>query len=287
MDAFSLLSKTKIDCLDKGFVEIVDVMPRIIPDGQTCDYAIAQMARVSYGQGTKSVNEDKGLIRYLLRHNHTSPFEGVDFKLHMKMPIFIARQMIRHRTVSLNEISGRYSVMKDEFYIPDVEDLRKQSTTNKQGGEEAFAKESSQEFVDKIDSNCKDAYAFYLQMLDAGVSREQARMVLPLNLYTEWYWKQNLHNLLHLLSLRADAHAQKEIRVYADAILELITPLVPWTIEAWNDYHSMRGAMSLTKLEVEAISNSDIKGTIPEIRSENKRESQEWKVKAEKLFPSK
>jgi thymidylate synthase (FAD) len=103
MDAFSLLSKTKIDCLDKGFVEIVDVMPRIIPDGQTCDYAIAQMARVSYGQGTKSVNEDKGLIRYLLRHNHTSPFEGVDFKLHMKMPIFIARQMIRHRTVSLNE----------------------------------------------------------------------------------------------------------------------------------------------------------------------------------------
>jgi len=286
MDAFSLLSKTKIDCLDKGFVEIVDVMPRIIPDGQTCDYAIAQMARVSYGQGTKSVNEDKGLIRYLLRHNHTSPFEGIDFKLHMKMPIFIARQMIRHRTVSLNEISGRYSVMKDEFYIPDVEDLRKQSTTNKQGGEEAFDKESSQEFVDKINLNCKDAYSLYLQMLDAGVSREQARMVLPLNLYTEWYWKQNLHNLLHLLSLRADAHAQKEIRVYADAILELITPLVPWTIEAWNDYHPMREAISLTKLEKDAISNSNLQGNLAEIASENKREQSEWQAKIKELFPS-
>jgi len=286
MDAFSLLSKTKIDCLDKGFVEIVDVMPRIIPDGQTCDYAIAQMARVSYGQGTKSVNEDKGLIRYLLRHNHTSPFEGIDFKLHMKMPIFIARQMIRHRTVSLNEISGRYSVMKDEFYIPDVEDLRKQSTTNKQGGEEAFDKESSQEFVDKINLNCKDAYSLYLQMLDAGVSREQARMVLPLNLYTEWYWKQNLHNLLHLLSLRADAHAQKEIRVYADAILELITPLVPWTIEAWNDYHPMREAISLTKLEKDAISNSNLQGNLAEIASENKREQAEWQAKIKELFPS-
>ena len=286
MDAFSLLSKTKIDCLDKGFVEIVDVMPRIIPDGQTCDYAIAQMARVSYGQGTKSVNEDKGRIRYLLRHNHTSPFEGIDFKLHMKMPIFIARQMIRHRTVSLNEISARYSVMKDEFYIPDVEDLRKQSTTNKQGGEETFDKESSQEFVDKIDLNCKDAYSLYLQMLDAGVSREQARMVLPLNLYTEWYWKQNLHNLLHLLSLRADAHAQKEIRVYADAILELITPLVPWTIEAWNDYHPMREAISLTKLEKDAISNSNLQGNLAEIASENKREQAEWQAKIKELFPS-
>jgi thymidylate synthase (FAD) len=261
-------------------------MPRIIPDGQTCDYAIAQMARVSYGQGTKSVNEDKGLIRYLLRHNHTSPFEGIDFKLHMKMPIFIARQMIRHRTVSLNEISGRYSVMKDEFYIPDVEDLRKQSTTNKQGGEEVFDKESSQEFVDKINLNCKDAYSLYLQMLDAGVSREQARMVLPLNLYTEWYWKQNLHNLLHLLSLRADAHAQKEIRVYADAILELITPLVPWTIEAWNDYHPMREAISLTKLEKDAISNSNLQGNLAEIASENKREQAEWQAKIKELFPS-
>lgn len=286
MDAFSLLSKTKIDCLDKGFVEIVDVMPRIVPDGQTCDYAITQMARVSYGQGTKSVNEDKGLIRYLLRHRHTSPIESIDFKLHLKMPIFVARQIFRHRSSSANEVSGRYSVMKDEFYIPDVEDLRKQSTTNKQGGEEVFDKETSQEFVDKIDLNCKDAYSLYLQMLDVGISREQARMVLPLNLYTEFYWKQNLHNLLHLLSLRADAHAQKEIRVYADAILELITPLVPWTIEAWNDYHSMRGAINLTKLEKDAISNSNLQGNLAEIASENKREQAEWQAKIKELFPS-
>jgi thymidylate synthase (FAD) len=582
MDAFSLLSKTKIDCLDKGFVEIVDVMPRIIPDGQTCDYAICQAARVSYGQGTKSVNEDKGLIRYLMRHSHTTPNEMIDFKFLMKMPLFIARQMFRHRTAclsgdsllyfdepaaiknnkrksrrmsiyelydkwhngakpikgrwgknvifplrkqlskmnlrscdeitgeikhtnvtdiwqtglkdvfeveldngyklkmtkdhlcltkdgwftleeatnlkvginncvtwmdkhalfavngtlcyqdknwlaekrsmglsimqiandadisyhsirkylkkfdlqyvskeksalsgkaqkgqkrngirkkplsqehinniklarsgsnsnfwndflsiknvrhenkklpktrklvrtfskikkitylgkemtydlsvsgpfhnfvcngfivhnSVNEISGRYSVMKDEFYIPDVEDLRKQSTTNKQGGEEAFDKESSQEFVDKIDLSCKDAYSVYLQMLDAGVSREQARMILPLNLYTEFYWKQDLHNLLHLLSLRADAHAQKEIRVYADAILELITPLVPWTIEAWNDYHPMREAISLTKLEKDAISNSNLQGNLAEIASENKREQAEWQAKIKELFPS-
>lgn len=675
MDAFSLLSKTKIDCLDKGFVEIVDVMPRIIPDGQTCDYAIAQMARVSYGQGTKSVNEDKGLIRYLLRHNHTSPFEGIDFKLHMKMPIFIARQMIRHRTAclsgdallyfdepaaikkgkrksrrmsirefhkkwhqgakpiktvlgnetvvplkerlaqmnirscdeftgeikhtkvtdiwetgvkdvfeielengyklkmtkdhlcftedgwftleqatnlrisrssrvvwndvhtnfavngvpcyqdkkwlqekrnmnlsiqqiaqeanisyhsirkylkkynlqfsskeksilsgkvqkgtkrgtikrnplsqqalnniriarsgsnsnfwkggisierenigrwttensskifardnykcvlcennrnlnahhidpvwhnvkkaydlnnlitvccvchkrlhsnnlelsfieyylknnlnkfwndfscvkharhknkklptstklirtfskikqityigkemtydlsvvgpfhnfvcngfivhnSLNEISGRYSVMKDEFYIPHPEDIRKQSSTNKQGSDGFIDDNMAQKFSDKIDFSCRDAYSLYLQMLDTGVSREQARMVLPLNLYTEWYWKQNLHNLLHLLSLRADAHAQKEIRVYADAILEIITPLVPWTIEAWNDYHPMREAISLTKLEKDAISNSNLQGNLAEIASENKREQAEWQAKIKKLFPS-
>ena len=283
MDAIDLVSVKEIQCLDKGFVKLIDVMPRIVPDGQTCDYAIAQMARVSYGQGTKSINEDKSLIRYLLRHNHTSPFEGIDFKLHLKMPIFIARQIFRHRTSSVNEISGRYSVMKDEFYIPDINDLRKQSTINKQGGEEILDKNVAQEFVDQIESNCKNAYSAYLQMLDAGIAREQARMVLPLNLYTEFYWKQDLHNLLHLLSLRADAHAQKEIRAYADAILKLITPLVPWTTEAWNDYHPMRGAMKLTRLEVKSLSESlkdNIdKSKLSDIGSDNKREQAEWQHK--------
>lgn len=284
MDAFSLLSTTKIDCLDKGFVQIIDVMPREIPEGQTCDYAIAQMARVSYGQGTKSINEDKGLIHYLLRHAHTSPFEGIEFKFHMKMPIFIARQAIRHRTVSLNEISGRYSVMKDEFYIPLSEDIRKQSTTNKQGSDGIIDKDISQQFVNQIENNCRDAYDLYLKMLDSGVAREQARMILPLNLYTEWYWKQNLHNLLHFLSLRADAHAQFEIRVYADAILKLIESLVPWTIEAWNKYHPMREAIKLTKLEIDAL--NDITKNIsevPNIKTDNKREQAEWKEKAKKL----
>jgi thymidylate synthase (FAD) len=285
MDALDLVPVKEIQCLNKGFVKLIDVMPRIVPDGQTCDYAIAQMARVSYGAGTKSVSEDKGLIRYLLRHSHTSPIEAIDFKFAIKMPLFIARQMFRHRTSSVNEISGRFSVMKDEFYIPAVENLRKQSTTNKQGGDELLEPDIAQDFVDKIDLNCKDCYSIYLQMLDAGISREQARMILPLNLYTEFYWKQNLHNLLHLLALRADSHAQQEIRAYAEAILKLISPLVPWTIEAWNDYHPMRGAMKLTSLEKDALFNSDIDGSsVLDIDSKNQREAQEWCSKREHLF---
>lgn len=477
MDALDLVPQKQINCLDKGFVKLVDVMPRVIPDGATCDYAIAQMARVSYGAGTKSVNEDKGLIRYLLRHAHTSPFEGVEFKFHMRMPIFIARQAIRHRTAclsgdsllyfdepaaikngkrksrrisisefykkwhkgaspiktiwgskiaiplkerlsemnlrscdeitgeikhtkvtdiwetgtkdvfevelkngyklkmtkdhlcltedgwftleqatnlntnkrghvvwnnlhtnfavngilcckdkklirtfskikqityigkemtydlsvsghfhnfvcngfivhnSLNEISGRYSMMKDEFYIPSPENIRKQSQTNKQGGDESIDIDLAKEFSEKIELECKDCYSIYLQMLDAGVAREQARMILPLNLYTEWYWKQDLHNLLHFLALRADSHAQQEIRVYAEAIIELITPLVPWTIEAWNDYHSMRGAIKLTRLEKEALNNSNIcYNDILDVDSKNAREKQEWLSKKEELF---
>lgn len=280
MDALDLALIKEIKCLDNGFVKLIDVMPRIVPDGQTCDYAIAQMARVSYGSGTKSVNEDKGLIRYLLRHSHTSPFEGVEFKLHIKLPIFVARQMIRHRTVSLNEISGRYSIMKDEFYIPSVDNLRLQSKTNKQGGDEILSEDIAKEFVEKIEMESADCYSIYLQMIDAGVSREQARMILPLNLYTEWYWKQNLHNLLHFLALRADNHAQQEIRVYAEAIIKLITQLVPWTIEAWNDYHPMREALKITKLEKEALINSNINlDQICDIESDNKREKQEWNEK--------
>lgn len=280
MDALDLALIKEIKCLDNGFVKLIDVMPRIVPDGQTCDYAIAQMARVSYGSGTKSVNEDKGLIRYLLRHSHTSPFEGVEFKLHIKLPIFVARQMIRHRTVSLNEISGRYSIMKDEFYIPSVDNLRMQSKTNKQGGDEILSEDIAKEFVEKIEMESADCYSIYLQMIDAGVSREQARMILPLNLYTEWYWKQNLHNLLHFLALRADNHAQQEIRVYAEAIIKLITQLVPWTIEAWNDYHPMREALKITKLEKEALINSNINlDQICDIESDNKREKQEWNEK--------
>ena len=287
MDAFDLVPTKEISCLDKGFVKLIDVMPRIIPDGQTCDYAVAQMARVSYGDGTKSINEDKGLIRYLMRHSHTSPFEGVVFKFHMKLPVFVARQMIRHRSSSLNEISGRYSVMKDEFYFPSPDEIRQQSKTNKQGGTEPLDTEVAKEFCDKIKQDAYDCYAVYLKMLDAGVAREQARMILPLNLYTEWYWKQDLHNLLHLLALRSDSHAQKEIRVYADAIIQLISPLVPWTIEAWNDYHTMRDALKLSSLEVEALSDFINQNAwqlkIPQIASDNKREQSEWREKAIEL----
>lgn len=284
MDAMDLVPNKKIQCLDLGFVELVDVMPRIVPDGQTCDYAICQMARVSYGEGTKSVNEDRGLIRYLLRHAHTSPFEGIELKFHMKMPIFIARQAIRHRTVSLNEISGRYSVMRDEFYFPSPDELRMQSKTNKQGSEGNIAQDEAENFSKIIKQQCRDSYAWYQNMLEAGVSREQARMILPLNLYTEWYWKQDLHNLLHFLALRADSHAQYEIQVYANAILDLIRPLVPHTIEAWEDYHIMRGATKLTKLEVDAIKQYNGSKTsvslVGQIDTDNKREKAEWETKA-------
>ena len=287
MDAMNLVPNKKIQCLDLGFVELIDVMPRIVPDGQTCDYAICQMARVSYGEGTKSVNEDRGLIRYLLRHAHTSPFEGIELKFHMKMPIFIARQAIRHRTVSLNEISGRYSVMRDEFYFPSPEELRMQSKTNKQGSEGNIGQEEAENFSKIIKQQCRDSYAWYQNMLEAGVSREQARMILPLNLYTEWYWKQDLHNLLHFLALRADSHAQYEIQVYANAILNLVKPLVPHTIEAWEDYNIMRGATKLTKLEVDSIkkynSENKLERSISQIDSDNKREKSEWESKAKNL----
>ena len=287
MDAFDLVPNKKISCLDLGFVELIDVMPRIIPDGQTCDYAICQMARTSYGQGTKSVNEDKGLINYLLRAAHTSPFESVEIKLHMKLPIFVARQMIRHRSSSLNEISARYSVMKDEFYFPTAEELRLQSKTNKQGSEGLLNLDQAARYVKIIEEQSKECYRWYLNMLEAGIAREQARMILPLNLYTEWYWKQDLHNLMHLMALRCDHHAQYEIQVYGNAILEIVKHLCPWTIEAWEKYHPLRGASKLTSLEVDAIKkynlNKNSLSLIADIDTTNKREQTEWHEKAKIL----
>ena len=289
-DLMDLVPNKTINCLDDiGLVQLIDVMPRIAPEGQTGDYAIAQAARVSYGDGTKSVNEDKGLIKYLMRHSHTTPTEMVVFKFRIKVPIFVSRQMCRHRMMSMNEIS-RYSVMKDEFYFPKSEDLRKQSKTNKQGSEGSLEEIQSAVFSEAIKSQCKNAYDLYLKMLDAGVAREQARMILPLNLYTEFYWKQDLHNLLHFLALRLDSHAQYEIQVYAQAMHDLIKNIVPWTIEAWEDYNIMRGATKLTRLEKEAIKkhNQEYKSSqgsrwIGNIDSENKREQAEWKAKANDL----
>lgn len=287
MDALDLVPNKKIPCLDIGFVELIDVMPRVVPDGQTCDYAICQMARTSYGQGTKSVNEDKGLINYLLRAAHTSPFESVEIKLHMKLPIFVARQMIRHRSSSLNEISARYSVMKDEFYFPTADELRLQSKTNKQGSEGLLNLDQAAKYVKIIEEQSKECYKWYLDMLEAGIAREQARMILPLNLYTEWYWKQDLHNLMHLMALRCDHHAQYEIQVYGNAILEIVKHLCPWTIEAWEKYHPLRGAAKLTSLEVDAIrkynSDKNALSLIGDIDTTNKREQTEWHDKAKRL----
>lgn len=284
-DVLTNLSKKRIDCLDKGFVELVDVMPRLVPDDdrKTADFAICQMARVSYGDGTKKISEDRGLIRYLMRHVHTTPFEGVEFKFHCKMPIFVARQWIRHRTANVNEISGRYSVLKDDFYFPDAENIRQQSKTNKQGGDTKIEVSTAQSFLEYIEGLCKDSYSHYEQVIEAGVTREQARMILPINLYTEWYWKIDLHNLFHFLGLRCDAHAQWEIRVFAEAMLSLITPIVPFAVEAWNDYHDHRSAMKLTRLEIDVIKKFLAGTIIGALDSDNKREQDEWVAKAVRL----
>lgn len=284
-DVMLNLENKTIKCLDKGFVTLVDVLPRLVPNEQkTADYAVVQMARVSYGEGTKTINEDKGLIRYLMRHNHTTPFEGVVFKFHCKLPIFCARQIIRHRTASVNEQSGRYSILKDEFFFPSKDGLRQQSVVNKQGGDEVIDEDVANQFLNCLSNVSDSSYSLYETFLNKKLSREQARMMLPVNLYTEWYWQINLHNLLHFLALRCDEHAQYETRVFAEAMLKLITPIIPVVIEAWNDYHDHRGAMKLTRLEIEALKTSIANNSkFVQIDSDNKREKQEWLAKAKNL----
>jgi len=219
----------EIPCLDHGFVRLIDVMGD--------DAAIVQAARVSYGKGTKSVTEDRGLIRYLMRHKHTSPFEMVEFKFHVKLPIFIARQWIRHRTANVNEYSGRYSEMKDEFYLPEKSQLRTQSVVNKQGrSDEKLEDDSVQIIYDKLSNSFEESYSEYKEFLELGLAREIARINLPLSNYTEWYWKIDLHNLFHFLRLRIDKHAQYEIQVYGNAIAEIVKKAVPLAWEAFEDY---------------------------------------------------
>lgn len=214
---------SEISVLDKGFVRLVDYMGN--------DARIVQSARVSYGAGTKSIREDKGLIDYLIRHKHTSPLEQVEFTFHIKLPLFVMAQLVRHRTSNLNQVSARYSVMNDDFYIP--EKIRMQDTKNKQGSVFEELNEESY-FTQLIEKNAERAYKDYEVLLEVGVAREMARMVLPQNLYTEVYWKQDLHNLLHLLKLRMDSHAQWEIQQYANAIYDIIKPIVPHTLESWE-----------------------------------------------------
>ena len=264
--------ETKV--LDHGFVALVDSMPRLVPEGQTADQAIVQAARVSYGEGTKKVNEDRGLVRYLLRHRHTTPFEMVEFKFHVAMPIFIARQWIRHRTANVNEYSARYSIVPDCFYRPSLENVRKQSTSNRQGGEESIDVKTAESFLELLEDSEK-LYGRYLELTEKGVARELARAALPVSLYTQWYWKCDLHNLLHFLSLRMDPHAQQEIRVYAEAMYELIKPICPVACEAFEEYR-MEG-LHLTKLEIEAIRSGE------PIATDNKREQREWDEKRARL----
>lgn len=273
-DVMGDASRLQIGVHEHGLVSLVDVMPRLVPIGQTADFAIVQAARVSYGEGTKQISEDRGLIRYLVRHRHTTPLEMVEFKFHQIMPIFIARQWIRHRTASVNEYSARYSVVKDRFYRPSADSVQQQSTTNKQGGDQQVDALTGDEFVKYLD-NAEAQYAGYQKLLDKGVSRELARIGLPLNVYTEWYWKIDLHNLFHFLSLRMDPHAQQEIRDYAYAMFALVRLVVPVACEAFLDYNFH--AMKLSRLEVEALRNG------APLRTDNSREVSEWEAKKQRL----
>ena len=267
-------ARWEIKVHDHGLVALCDVMPRLVPEGKTADFAIVQAARVSYGQGTKLVNEDRGLIRYLARHRHSTPFEMVEFKFHHVMPIFIARQWIRHRTANVNEYSARYSVVRDRFYKPTLDNVRQQSTTNRQGGEEPMDDATAREFLAYLD-RAEALYGDYEKLMEKGVAREQARMALPVNVYTEWYWKIDLHNLLRFLSLRMDSHAQQEIRDYASAMFALVRPIVPIAAEAFLDYDL--GGIQLTALEIEAMK------TKSPIATQNKREAAEWEAKKGRL----
>ena len=264
-------------CLDKGFVRLVDVMGD--------DSSIVQAARVSYGKGTKSVNEDRGLIRYLMRHRHTTPFEMVEFKFHIKLPIFIARQWIRHRTANVNEYSGRYSEMKDDFYLPEPEQIRHQSTMNKQGRSDENLPESQvNEIRDILQKNQTEAFSDYKKMLDLGLAREIARISLPVANYTEWYWKIDLHNLLHFLKLRLDSHAQYEIRVYSQIIADIVKAITPLAWEAFEDYEL--NSVYLSKQELIALKNI-IEFKLPETddfaSNLSKRELEEFKNKINRI----
>ena len=222
-----------LQVLDQGFIRVVDYMGD--------DAAVVQAARVSYGKGTKQISNDRGLINYLMRHRHTTPFEMCEIKLHVKLPIFVARQWIRHRTANVNEYSARYSVLDDGSYRPELAKLASQAVQNRQGRGAQLDEDVARSVQERLDGSAAAAAATYRWLLgdgpgEPGLSRELARMVLPLSAYTQWYWKIDLHNLMHFIALRADAHAQYEIRAYADVLAEIVEKWVPLTAAAFRDY---------------------------------------------------
>ena len=241
-----------IEVLDHGFIRVIDYMGD--------DSSIVQSARVSYGKGTKKISNDKGLIKYLMRHRHSTPFEMCEIKFHIKLPIFIARQWIRHRTANVNEYSARYSILDKEFYIPSAENLAAQSAINNQGRGDALTDDEASNVIQILKKDAEQTYSNYETLLNessegniideskSGIARELARMNLTLNTYTQWYWKIDLNNLLHFLALRADDHAQYEIRVYAAAMLDIVKKWVPLTYEAFEDYRI--GGTELSAKEV-------------------------------------
>jgi len=244
----------KTPVLDHGFIRVVDYMGD--------DAAIVQAARVSYGRGTRKVTEDRGLIRYLMRHKHTTPFEMPVIKFHVKLPIFVARQWIRHRMASVNEYSARYSILDREFYLPAPSNLAAQSKTDRQGRSDAIEAREAAQVLEILQADSQRNYDHYLWLLNeneagermdenrSGIARELARINLTLNAYTQWYWKIDLHNLMHFLELRADSHAQYEIRVYAEAILSVVQRWVPLSYDAFNEYRREAVTLSRTAIEI-------------------------------------
>jgi thymidylate synthase (FAD) len=269
---------TPLPVLDRGFVRVVDYMGD--------DGAIVQAARVSYGRGTRKINEDRGLIHYLMRHRHSTPFEMCEIKFHIKLPIFVARQWIRHRTANVNEYSARYSILDNEFYMPAPEQLAAQSSANRQGRGEVLEGAEAAHVLELLREDSRRQYAHYLEMLNedeagaiiddnrSGLARELARMGLTLNFYTQWYWKSDLHNLMHFLSLRADAHAQYEIRVYAETMLEVMRRWVPLCHEAFLQHRLHAVTFSAAALSVVQRLLAGEKVT-PETSGLNKREWRE------------
>ena len=274
-----------IPVLDHGFIRVVDYMGD--------DNAIVQAARVSYGKGTKQVNQDRGLIHYLMRHWHTTPFEMCEIKFHVKLPMFVARQWIRHRTANVNEYSARYSILDKEFYIPSPEQLSPQSKANHQGRSEgaALSAEEQARVLEILKDDAARSYAHYEEMMNSdrdgnmldpnrqGIARELARMNLPINAYTQWYWKTDLHNLFHFLMLRADHHAQYEIRAYADEMLKIVEKWVPFAYEAFEDYRLNATPLSGKSTE---IVKKLIHGT-PVSHTESGMSKREWNELMEKL----
>lgn len=269
--------------LDKGFIRVVDYMGN--------DASVVQAARVSYGKGTKKRSEDEGLIRYLLRHRHTTPFEMCEIKLHVKLPIFIARQWIRHRTASINEYSARYSILEDEFYIPKKNHLAQQSLVNKQGRGNELDDATSKEVLKILKEDSFRCYKNYTWMLNeknskeyekdrASLSRELARINLTLNTYTEWYWKTDLHNFMHFVSLRADSHSQFEIREYGMVLLKILSKWTPLTYKAFLSYRLNSAELSMEAIEVirKIIAGNKV------TKNTSKLSNREWKELESLLF---
>jgi thymidylate synthase (FAD) len=238
-----VLDKEKIyNVLDQGFIRVVDLMGT--------DDSIVQSARISYGKGTKSLQDDRNLIRYLMRHRHTSPFEMCEIKVHVKAPIFVVRQWVRHRTANFNEYSARYSEMNDHFYYPGMDMLQKQSSINKQGGTGSFDPEEYEEVISSMKQVCDSAYSTYQKLLSMNVARETARCVLPVNIYTEFYWKIDAHNFMHFLRLRCEENSQQEIRAYALILRDIFKEWMPITHEAFMDYSVKSRTYSVIEAEL-------------------------------------